>query len=173
MAYFPGGALADRFSARRLMSVALIVSAGGGAYYATIPSLGGLKLLFAFCGLTTILLFWAGMIRATREWRGDDKQCEAFGLLNGGRGLVPALLATATVAVFAALLPSAAESATLAQRGEASRQVIWVFTGMTVAAAALVWVAAPDRGSQDVGVQDASSGLSWDGIRRVLSSPAV
>ncbi len=100
LAYFPGGALADRFSARMMMTGALAVSALGGIYYATVPSVAGLKLLFGFWGLTTILFFWAAMIRATRVWGGAEDQGKAFGILDGGRGLLAAVLASGTVALF-------------------------------------------------------------------------
>ena len=134
VAYLPGGPLADRFSARRMMAIALCVSAVGGVFYATLPSIGGLKLLFGFWGLTTILLFWAALIRATRVWGGENGQGKAFGILDGGRGLLAAVLATVTVGVFGALLPEDAATASLAQRADALKQVIWIFTGMTVIA---------------------------------------
>lgn len=171
LAYFPGGALADRFSARTMMTAALLVSALGGIYYATLPSIGGLKLLFAFWGLTTILLFWAAMIRATRSWGGTEDQGKAFGILDGGRGLLAALLASVTVAVFAAFLPENAASATLEQRGEALKQVIWIFTGVTVLAAAVVWLCVPDETEDPASTED--NGLSWSSIKTVLGNPAV
>ena len=104
VSYLPGGPLADRFSARSLVTVALLVTAAGGLYYATAPGLAALKLLYAFWGMSTVLLYWAALIRATRLWGGQDSQGRAFGILDGGRGLLAALLATVTVAVFAALL---------------------------------------------------------------------
>jgi sugar phosphate permease len=171
LAYFPGGALADRFSARTMMTTALVVSALGGIYYATVPSLGGLKVLFAFWGLTTILLFWAAMIRATRVWGGTEDQGKAFGILDGGRGLLAALLASGTVAVFAAILPEDAASASLEQRTEALKQVIWIFTGMTVLAAAVVWVCVPNDSEQPASGED--NGLSWTSVKTVLKNPAV
>jgi len=73
VAYFPGGPLADRFPARKLLTASLVATALGGIYFAAIPSVEGLYLLFAFFGASTILLFWAAMIRATREWGGDDE----------------------------------------------------------------------------------------------------
>jgi sugar phosphate permease len=171
LAYFPGGALADRFTARTMMTVALLVSALGGIYYATLPSVDGLKLLFGFWGLTTILLFWAAMIRATRVWGGSEDQGKAFGILDGGRGLLAALLASGTVAVFGALLPEDAASATLEQRAEALRQVIWIFTGMTVLAAGVVWLCVPSESEQPASGGD--NGLSWSRIQVVLKNPAV
>ena len=142
--YFPGGPLADRFAARKLMSFALLTSAVGGVYYATIPALKELRLLFAFWGLTTILLFWAALIKATREWGGTDSQGKAFGLLDGGRGLFAAILASVTVAIFAANLPDDTGTATLVQRTDALRVVIWIFTGMAVVAGTIVWFCVPE-----------------------------
>lgn len=186
--YFPGGPLADRFPARRLMMVALLVSAAGGAYYASIPSLTGLKFLFAFWGLTTILLFWAALIRATKEWGGEHGQGRAFGLLDGGRGLFAAVLATATGLVFAALLPADVHSATLAQKTAALQQVIWIFTGLTAGASVLVWFFVPqprkERVAQGIVPDEAQASaigcessandrVSLPAIGAVLRNPAV
>jgi MFS family permease len=140
--YAIGGPIADRFSARALMSVALVSTAAGGLYMATIPALRGLTLLYAFWGLTSILLFWAALIRATREWGGESRLGSAFGLLDGGRGLFAALAGAAAFALFAALLPDV-EGATPGQRREALRQVILLFTGAVFAVAVLVWIALP------------------------------
>jgi len=51
LAYFPGGALADRVSPRKLMSLSLFATAVGGIYYASIPSYLGIQLLFGYWGL--------------------------------------------------------------------------------------------------------------------------
>ena len=63
VAYFAGGPIADRFSARRLMTVALITTGTGGILLVNRPSLSVLTVLYGFWGLTTILLFWAALIR--------------------------------------------------------------------------------------------------------------
>jgi predicted MFS family arabinose efflux permease len=65
-AYFAGGFLADRYPANRLMAVALAATALGGLVMVQVPGLGTLKILFGYWGLTTIFLFWAALIRATR-----------------------------------------------------------------------------------------------------------
>ena len=98
LAYFPGGAIADRFQARSLLALSLLATALGGLYMYTLPNVTGLYLLFAYWGLTSILLFWAALIKATRDWGGQHTQGLAFGVLDGGRGLVAALFAT--VALF-------------------------------------------------------------------------
>lgn len=143
LAYFPGGPLADRFSPRWLLAVALALTSVGGVYYASVPGPTGLTLLFGFWGLSTILLFWAALIRATREWGGVASQGAGFGLLEGGRGLFAAILASIAVAAFGALLPAHVADASLEQRSQALRLVILIFTAMTAAAGVLVWFTVP------------------------------
>lgn len=170
VAYFFGGPLADRFPARKLMAAALFATAAGGLYYARTPDLDGLRMLFAFWGLTTILLFWAALIRATRAWGGASSQGAAFGLMDGGRGLFAAVLASACVALFGALLPDDPSTATASQRADALRQVILIFTGMTVGAGVLVWFAIPD--DHEAGA-DAGPRVSLGRVGEVLRNPAV
>ena len=55
LAYFPGGMLADRFSARSLLTVSLLATGAGGFYMSTYPGPTGVLALFAWCGVTTIL----------------------------------------------------------------------------------------------------------------------
>ena len=144
LSYFPGGPLADRFSARRLLTISLVVTGLGGLYFATGPDYDGLMAVFGLWGASTILLFWAAMIRATREWGGPDAQGRAFGLLDGGRGLLAAVTASVAVAVFALLLPDDPTTATLEQRAAALRGIVHIYTGLTLASAALVWFTIPE-----------------------------
>jgi len=143
IAYFPGGALADRFSARALLTASMIATSAGGLYMATYPGTVGLALLYGYWGITTILLFWAALIRATREWGGHDAQGKAFGILEGGRGLVAALLASGGVFLMANFLPENLDALNNEERRAAFRWVIFFYSGVTFAAAALTWALIP------------------------------
>lgn len=171
VSYFLGGPLADRFPARRLLAAALVATSMGGVVLAGIPPLPVLRLLFAYWGMTTILLFWAALIRATREWGGPTSQGRSYGILDGGRGLAAALVATVTVTIFAALLPSDVASATLAERASALSRIIWIFTGMTLAVAVLVWFTVPEVEARPSTKPEQR--LSWEGVRGVLGMKAV
>ncbi len=105
LAYFPGGVLADRFSTRGLMTTSLIATAAGGLYMATFPNAAQMALLYGYWGVTSVFLFWAALMRATREWGGQGSQGAAFGLLEGGRGLMAAIFASFAVAVFSIYMP--------------------------------------------------------------------
>ena len=143
LAYFPGGALADRFSARFLLSASLFATAAGGLYMATIPKAPQMAALYAYWGITTILLFWAALIRATRDWGGSGSQGMAFGILEAGRGLTAAVVAGVSVVIFAALLPESVELATDEERRAAFRMVILVYSGVTAFAGLLTWFLIP------------------------------
>jgi len=143
IAYFPGGALADRFSARSLLTASLIATSVGGLYMALYPGPIGMAALFGYWGVTTILLFWAALIRATREWGGHDEQGRAFGILEGGRGLVAALLASGGVVLLAMFMPDNLDQLNNEERRSAFRSVIFFYSVITLATAVLTWSIIP------------------------------
>ncbi len=143
IAYFPGGALADRYTARSLLAASLAVTSLGGVYMATIPGAWQMAALYGFWGVTTILLFWGALIRATRDWGGHDAQGMAFGILEAGRGFVAASVAAVCVALFAWLMPDAVDMATDGERRAAFQAVILAYSLITMVAAALAWFVIP------------------------------
>ena len=168
IAYFPGGALADRFSARSLLTLSLVTTGLGGFYMMTFPGFLEMSLLYGDWGVTTILLFWSALIRATREWGGDDAQGSAFGVLEGGRGIVAALLATVGVTVFAIMMPDDVAGASDAERRSAFQAVIFMYSLAAFAAAGLTWLVIP-RGKH---TGDSSARL-FHGAVAVLRRPLV
>ncbi|MDH3748412.1 MAG: MFS transporter [Gammaproteobacteria bacterium] len=143
LAYFPGGALADRFSARFLLTASLVATAIGGLYMATIPGAMPMAALYGYWGITTIFLFWGALIRATRDWGGTNAQGMAFGTLEAGRGLVAAGVASICVWIFAGLMPDVASIASDQERRAAFQTVILSYSLVTLAAGALTWVLVP------------------------------
>jgi sugar phosphate permease len=143
IAYFPGGALADRFPARTLLTASLVATGAGGFYMATIPSALSMGLLYGYWGITSIFLFWGALIRATREWGGPTSQGLAFGVLEGGRGLVAALIATLALAVFAAIMPVNVELASDEVRRSGMQSIIMIYSVATIATGVLTWFAVP------------------------------
>ncbi|MCA9540481.1 MAG: MFS transporter [Myxococcales bacterium] len=173
IAYFPGGPIADRFPARRLMTASLVSTALGGLWFAQIPSLRGLQVLYALWGLTTILLFWAALVRATREWGRAGSQGTAYGLVDSGRGLFAAVLVSVCVALLGALLPDDPATATLAERTAALRTVIYIFGGITLFAGALIWFILPDGSLRPNDADAAARAVHFADVGRVVRNPAV
>lgn len=168
LSYFPGGTLADRYSARTLMSVSLVATAAGGLYFATYPSDGALALLYGYWGVTTIFLFWGAMIRAAREWGGEQSQGKAFGILDGGRGLTASAIAVGAVAVLSWSMPENIDAITDEERRAAFRTVILLYSGLTFAAGALTWLVLP-KGSIPSGERPSP----FRGMAEVARQPVV
>jgi len=139
VSYVAGGPLADRFPARKLMAWALWLTSAGGMLMSLVPSTRIMLFVYAFWGFTTVLLFWAAMIRATREWGGTDFQGRAFGWLEGGRGAVAALLATLSLLLFSQI--------------ESLQWVILAISVMTLLSGILVWMFIPQRSPERSGTR--------------------
>ena len=124
LSYVYGGVLSDKFKPKILIALSLFFTALGGLLLATYPSYFMLQLLWGYWGFTTVFLFWGAMIKATRVWGGSKNQGEAFGLLDGGRGLVAASMGTLGVLIFSLFLTNDIELASLPERKNAFRYVI-------------------------------------------------
>jgi nitrate/nitrite transporter NarK len=175
LSYFPGGPLADRFPARKLMAFSLWSTAVGGLYMATFPAYAGTVFVFAFFGVSTILLFWAALLKATRDWGGADEQGRAYGLLDGGRGLLAAALASVGVMVFGLSFPEGYDAATSQEKNEALRLIIHGYAAVTALTGVYVWVVLPDGHPSAAGVpaQRRPAGEVLQHIASVLRFPAV
>jgi len=155
IAYLLGGRLADRLSPRVLIPISLVLTAAGGGLLAAFPQRSaGLYGLFVLWAFSTILTFWAALIKATRALGGDEAQGRAFGFLDGGRGLVAAALASIGLQLFAA----AGEGAT------GLRAVIALYAGACLLGAVAAAVAL--RGAEPVTEDRARGG--WADLKAVL-----
>jgi nitrate/nitrite transporter NarK len=174
--YFLGGPLADRFPARNLLATSLWATAAGGLYMATFPGYRGALILWGFFGVTTILFFWAALIRATRDWGGHDTQGRAYGLLDGGRGLLGAVLTSIGVVIFGLAFPDGYGVASFEDKQEALRVVIYGFTAVTAATGVFVWFVVSDGhppDEPDLEEWKPHTESVWTHILRVLRIPAV
>ena len=165
-----GGPLADRFAPRKLIALALWLTALGGILYAQYPSLATLQLLYGYWGFTTIFLFWAPMIKATRVWGGDTSQGKAFGLLDGGRGLTGALFGLLGVFVFSAFLGIDILEASLQDRQNAFTYVIYTASGIIILVGVFVWLFMKSKvNEQEILVEK----ITWSEVKQVLKLPSV
>ena len=128
--YFPGGWLADRFEARKLISLALMGSALGGFYLSTLPNYFGVLAIQAHLGICTSLVFWSAMIKATRCWADPENQGRAFGILESGRGVTELALSAALLAIFGLLGGSSEDFAS----------VILLLSAVNLILAVLAWL---------------------------------
>lgn len=171
LSYLYGGAIADKFSPRKLIAVALFLTALGGLLMATFPSFLVLKWLFGYWGFTTIFLFWGAMIKATRVWGGSANQGRAFGFLEGGRGFVAASIGAIGVFIFALFLPVDIQSASLLERQEAFRFVVLFSSFLVAFIGLLVFIFLKYDTAESL--ETTASTHSFANIRLVMKLPSV
>lgn len=166
--YFLGGPLADKFRPKTLLISSLIATGLTGVVFASIPTLPTLTLLYGFWGLSTILFFWSAYIKGIRQYGGESAQGKSHGLVDGGRGLFAASIATGSVFLLDALLPVPAGMASKENLAEALSYVILSFGVFVFFCAFLVWLVLPNEKAQQAGNE-----LSLSGISQALKHKAV
>lgn len=148
--YLPSGWLTDRVSPRILLTFSLATTGLLGLWFSTMPSFSMLQVIFAGWGITTGLTFWSAHIKAVTLLADSKEQGRFFGILDGGRGLFEALLATIAVAWFAYAIESQGDSTR-----QALLEVIYLYVAVLLILAPVVYLALddlkPDNGEQATG----------------------
>ena len=171
VSYFAGGPLADRFSPRKLMATSLVVtSLENRIVMATIPSLFTLTLLYGFWGFTTILLYWSASVKATKALGGNTAQGKSFGMVDAGRGLFAAILASISVLLLNAFLPVHADNASVDDLSKALSSIILIFSGILIGTAVLVWFSFPKKQSADA---ESRPKLSLEGVKFAIKKKSI
>ena len=99
--YIPSGWLADKFSARFLMTFSLLATGLSGFYYATFPPYIMLLILHALWAFTTTFAFWAICVRIVRECGESKEQGRIFGYWYLGKGITSMVVGVLSVPLFA------------------------------------------------------------------------
>lgn len=169
VSYLFGGPIADRYAPKKLLIFSLLGTGLSGIYMGMIPSLASLTVLYGFWGLSTVLFFWAAFIKATRQFGGELTQGRSYGSVDAGRGLMAVVLASSSVFLLEAFLPSGADDANLAEKTRALGYVIWIFSAIVIACALLVWVVLPSHSRAEATV----SKISIEGLKKAMRTRSV
>ena len=100
LTYFPGGVLADKFSAKKLVLVACFGTAAIGVWYSFLPSFGWLVVIHCALAITTVFVFWAAMEKTVMMQGTKDEQGKMFGFFEGTRSLIGMIAIFLSVFVF-------------------------------------------------------------------------
>lgn len=133
--YFPSGILCDKFSCKKLLVISLIGTAAAGFWFATVPEFTGIVLIYMLWGIFSILTFWSAHMKLIKLLARPEEQGRFFGILDGGRGLIEAVLGVIAVAIFAALMGS--DPGPKEQR-EAMVALVYLYTAAIVVVTILI-----------------------------------
>jgi predicted MFS family arabinose efflux permease len=163
--YLPSGWLADRLQPRWLMSFSLALTAALGLWFSTGPSFEALLFIFAGWGIATGLTFWAALIKGVAVLARHDEQGRFFGLLDGGRGLVEAILATIAVTWFAYSLDQLGQSTSVALQ-----KVIYLYVGFALLLAPIILFAVDNVEDNEASNEDRKKPSSlWADLKLLCS----
>jgi len=143
LSYFFGGFIADKWEARKLLSISLLLTAIGGFWMTMIPSVFTLKILYSFWGVSTIFLFWASLIKATRQWGNENNQGISFGLLDGGRGFFAAIIALSGAGILSFFFPQKGIEITFENKIKTLQYIIGTITFIVFLVSLFIWKVLP------------------------------
>ncbi|XUW90105.1 MFS transporter [Burkholderia sp. M6-3] len=143
LSYLPSGWLADRIAPRMLICFSLIATGVLGLWYSSAPSFPMLMLIFGGWGLSTGLTFWAAVIKRVTMIAGTNEQGRFFGLLDGGRGLIEAMLATIAITLFAWATQTKGETV-----AAGFRMVVYLYAFLCIALGVVLVLVKDPQGEQ-------------------------
>lgn len=112
-AYFLGGFCADRWPARKLLTISLVTTGLLGFVLITYPPYWVVFAIHCAWGITSILTFWSALVKAIRSIANSDEQGKAFGFFEGGRGIVNMVQSAAILALFGYLASTMSDKTAL------------------------------------------------------------
>ncbi len=139
--YIPSGILSDRFSAKKLLAISLFFTGLGGLWFAQIPSYEYVMAIFAIWGFFSVFTFWSAHMKIVKLLATEKEQGTFFGVLDGGRGVVEALLASLALFIFSGVLGNSLE---IVDKASALIAVIYMYSGVLLVTSVLVWIFVQD-----------------------------
>ena len=165
--YLFGGVVADMFSARKLMTISMILTGLGGLLHLFHPSYLMLVGIYFLWGFTSLFAFWPALLKVLRSLANEDEQSKAYGFMDATRGITNAVQLAVTLAIFNALSKKASDLAGL------NGVVIFYSAVCIVMGIGLYFVL--DEKKLQTGSDDAEdeSKFSFAIVKQVLKMPVV
>jgi len=139
--YLPSGYLSDRFSAKKLLAISLFFTGLGGLWFAQIPDTKFVPYIFAIWGFFSVFTFWSAHMKLVKLLATDKEQGTFFGVLDGGRGVVEAVLASIALFIFSTILGKSIE---IADKRVALIAVIYMYSFVLILTAVLIMIFVTD-----------------------------
>ncbi|MGL4392034.1 MAG: MFS transporter [Fusobacteriaceae bacterium] len=168
--YLPSGWLADRFSPRVLISFSLLMCGIIGVYFSTIPAKEYIRYVFLGWGIFSVFTFWSAILKAVKMLARHNEQARFFGILDGGRGVIEAILGTFAMTIFSSRL--AGSTGDIAKTKEGLISVIYMYSIAMIVIAILVFLflKTEKKSVEDIAIQklESSNKNLWTDILTTL-----
>ncbi|WP_312474998.1 MFS transporter [Neobacillus sp.] len=133
--YGPSGWLADKFSAKKLLFISLLICGLTGLWFAQVPSYSMVLVIFGIWGFFSVFTFWAAHLKLVKLIAKKEEEGRFFGALDGGRGLIEAILASIALFIFTSILGDSSE---FVQKKEALKYVVYMYSAMLIVVSVLI-----------------------------------
>ncbi|MBX2078003.1 MFS transporter [Campylobacter peloridis] len=158
--YALGGYLADRFAPKKLLIFSLVATGLGGLLHLYFTSLNALLVIYGVWGITSLLTFWPSLMKIVRSLANSKEQARAYGIFEGGRGVVGAAHLAIATSIFGYFQTKA-----LAAQG--IEMVIIFYSVAPIASAILLFFLLKDN------IQDESEKLKLKDLAFLLKNSAL
>ncbi|MGL4382982.1 MAG: MFS transporter, partial [Bacilli bacterium] len=155
---------------KKLLVFSLSITAAVGFYYATIPPKEQLIFIFLIWGISTVFTFWSALIKAVTLLAQKGEEGFFFGALDGGRGVVEALLATLAVFIFAQFVGT---SDLLADKTKGLQAVILLYSISLVVLTILLIIFIPNGNNKGSSSDKEVVVFSLDLVLKVIKTKEV
>ena len=165
--YLFGGVVADMFSARKLMTISMILTGLGGLLHLFHPSYLMLVGIYFLWGFTSLFAFWPALLKVLRSLANEDEQSKAYGFMDATRGITNAVQLAVTLAIFNALSKKASDLAGL-------NGVVIFYSAVCIVMAIGLYFVLDEKKLQtgSDGAEDESK-FSFAIVKQVLKMPVV
>jgi len=173
--YIPSGYLSDRFSAKKLLAISLFFTGLGGLWFAQIPDTAMVPYIFAIWGFFSVFTFWCDHMKLVKLLANENEQGTFFGILDGGRGVVEAVLASIALLIFSTVLGG---SLNLVDKRVALIAVIYMYSIVLIVTAALVMIFVTDDKkllAKDAAKKEAvkSAAFRFSDLKVIFKNPKI
>lgn len=171
--YFPSGWISDRFSSKKLISISLFFVGLAGIWFAQVPSYPIVILIFVIWGIFSVLTFWSAHLKLVKLISKKEEEGRFFGVLDGGRGVIEAVLASIAIFIFSKVLGA---STAVEDKQEALVSVIYMYSGVLILVSILImlFVSVDDTNTRkEVKEEKRESISNIDAIKQVFSNTFV
>ncbi len=175
--YFPSGWMADRFSAKKLLSISLLAVGLAGIWFAQVPSYPFIIVIFIIWGIFSVLTFWSAHLKLVKLISKKEEEGRFFGILDGGKGVIEAVLASIAVAIFSAVLGA---SNAVADKQDALVSVIYMYSGVLILVSILImlFVKVDDPATEKIEMKEQAldkkkSQVSLNAFKKVFTNKFV
>lgn len=164
--YIPSGWLADKISVRYLITFSLVLTAVTGLFYAQVPDKSTLVYVYLVWGFATVFTFWSAILKTVSLLADKNEEGTYFGALDGGRGLVEAILASCAVGLFALFAGDGTSDLTQTRAG--FQAVVYMYCAVLIVIAVLVFFVLSDTQQKSTRSAGEPVESTFAAVRRIL-----